>query len=90
MNFTAYGKTLAKTEPVPTAHPLGGATAHMHACQYDADNRIVLTGHDANGKAFRMEAQSLYGAFMKARAAWGIERGWHVREDGTRRLVFKR
>lgn len=89
MNFTAYGQTLAMSEPVPAAHPLGGATAHAHATAYDSGKEIVLTGKDANGKKIRMEAKSIYGAFMKAKAAWGIDRAWII-EDGKRRLLFSR
>ena len=90
MKFTAYAQNLAQSEPVPAPHPLGGATAHMHACNYDAGKRIVLTDKDTNGKAFRMEAKSLYGAFMKMQAAHGITRAWHVRSDGTRKLLITR
>lgn len=90
MIFTEYGKRLAKDEPVPEAHPLGGATAHMKACEYDADKTLLLTGKDANGKRIRRVAKSVYGAFMTSRAMWGIERAWHVLPDGSRRLVMYR
>lgn len=90
MKFTPYGQTLAQSEAVPAPHPLGGATAHMKACEYDAGKTVLLTGKTVNGKAFRMSAHSIYGAFMKAQAAHGITRAWHVREDGSRKLLFSR
>lgn len=90
MKFTTYGQALAKAEPVPAPHPLGGATAHMHACSHDSGTEIVLTGKDSRGKSFRMTAKSVYAAYMKMEAAWGLNRAWHVREDGTRKLVIVR
>ena len=90
MQFTAYAKNLAQSEPVPEAHPLGGATAHMHACNYDAGKTVLLTGKDTNGKSFQKEAKSLYGAFMMMQAAHGLQRAWHVREDGSRKLLIRR
>lgn len=88
MKFTPYAINLAQSEPVPAPHPLGGATAHMHACQYDAGKVVVLTGKDVNGKRIRKEARSIYGAYMTMRAMHGLTRAWHVREDGTRKLLI--
>lgn len=90
MEYTDYGKKMAEAEPLPEPHPLGGATAHMAVCGYDAGIEVLLTGHDARGRKFNRSAKSVFGAFMIAKALWGVERAWHRREDGTRRLLFKR
>jgi hypothetical protein len=90
MQFTEYGKTLAKGETRFDPQGATGATAHMKACQHDAGIKVKLIGRDVNGKKFTMEAKSVEGAFMKARAAWGLNSAWHLREDGTRRLIFRR
>lgn len=90
MDFTKYGKEMAATEPVPEPHPLGGATAHMKACEYDAGLRVRLIGKDVDGKRVVKEAKSVYGAFMMAEALWSLNTAWHLREDGTRRLLMRR
>lgn len=89
MRFTKYGQELAAQEAMPEIQETG-ASAHAKACAYDTGTRVVLTGRDAHGKRFRREALSVYGAYMQATALWAVERAWHVREDGTRRLVFSR
>lgn len=89
MEFTKYGKAQAQAEPIPTITATG-ATAHMEACQYDAGMEVVLTGQDVNGKRFRKTAKSVYGAYATMRAVWGLQRAWHVRPDGTRRLLMQR
>jgi hypothetical protein len=89
MRFTSHGRTLAAAETVPTITGTG-ATAHMRAIEYDAGIRVLLTGRDAGGRRFRREARSVFGAYATAGALWGINRAWHVRDDGTRRLIFAR
>lgn len=89
MNFTAYGKALAATERRFTSTEIG-ATGHMLACQYDTGLQILLTGTDASGRSFQRSASSVFGAYMQAQAAWGIERAWHLKADGTRKLLFRR
>lgn len=90
MYYTEYGKALAKAEV--RFHPNGatGATAHMKACEHDAGIKVKLIGRDVNGKKFTMEAKSVEGSHMKALACWGLNTAWHLREDGTRRLLWRR
>jgi hypothetical protein len=90
VEFTKYGKTLAANETVPAPHPLGGATAHMHACQHDAGIKVRMTGHTSEGKRFTREAKSVYGAYATFQAMWGLDRAWHVLPDGSRNLIFRR
>lgn len=87
MRITDYGKTIAD-RPAETAST--GATAHMEACRKDDGLTIVLTGHDVHGKRLRREVGSLSAAYFTMHAMWGIERAWHVREDGSRRLAIAR
>lgn len=87
--FTAYGKKMAEPVP-PDPTGLGGASAHAAACSHDSGIRVLLTGHDRHGRRFRREARSVYGAFMTMEACWGLERAWHIRPDGSRRLLLAR
>lgn len=90
MRFTVYGRAQAGAEPKMPEPTIPGATAHMEACGYDTGKKIVLTGTDFNGKKFRKEAKSVYGAFATMRAVAGLTRAWHIREDGTRRLLISK
>jgi hypothetical protein len=87
--FTKYGKALAAEETIPERHPLGGATAHMAACAYDSGITVRLIGKDAYGKTFTNSAKSVYGAYNTAKAVWGIHSAWHIRADGSRKLIFR-
>lgn len=87
MTFTKYGKALAQAEALPDIEG-EGAAAHMAACKYDAGIMVHLTGTDAYGQRFKRHANSVYGAYATAKAAWGIQRAWHFRPDGTRKLLF--
>lgn len=89
MRFTTYGKQAAKAEPVPAITETG-ATAHMLAAGHDAGMTVLLTGADVYGRRIVREARSVYGAYFTMRAMWGIQRAWHVREDGTRKLLISR
>lgn len=88
--FTRAGKRMAQAEPIPEPHPLGGATAHMHACQHDAGLTIVLIGKESNGRRFTKHAKSVYGAFMTMEACWGLNNAWLVDENGKRTLLMRR
>ena len=88
--FTKYGKALAAQEDVPAPDPLGGATASMKAMQHDSGISVLLFGRDSSGKPFTKSAKSVFGAWFTARAAWGINTAWHLRDDNTRRLIFRR
>lgn len=89
MIFTAYGKALAAAEPIPTLTSTG-ATAHAEAIAYDAGIRVLITGRTYDGKRFSRSARSVYGAYAAILALGGAQRAWHVREDGTRRLILTR
>ena len=88
--FTKYGKALAAQEDVPAPDPLGGATASMKAMHVDSGIEVLLIGRDSSGKRFTKSAKSVFGAWFTARAAWGINTAWHLRDDNTRRLIFRR
>lgn len=87
MHFTDYGKSIAD-RPAPTNET--GAAAHARACQKDDGLAILLTGRDVNGRRFTRTARSVSGAYFTMRAMYGLERAWHVRDDGTRRLICRR
>lgn len=90
MRFTKYGQSMAKVEPaMPNPKGLTGASLHMAACGFDTGLSVVLTG-TANGKRVRKTAKSVYGAYAVMHAVWGVSNAWHVRPDGTRRLLIQR
>lgn len=89
MRFTKYGQQRAKEEPLFATEETG-ATAHMLACGHDAGQVYLLTGRASSGRPFRRQARSVQGAFMMMRAAWGLERAWHVLPDGARKLCIER
>lgn len=89
MDFTRYGRQLARNEAVPPM--IGtGATAHANAIAYDAGLDVLLTGRDGFGRRFHISARSVLGAYATARAVRGVHRAWHRLPDGSRRLVFRR
>ena len=88
MRFTEYGKKLAKEQPMFTTEKTG-ASAHAEACSYDCGTNIRLIG-ETREKRFYRSAKSVQGAHATAQACWGINSAWHIREDGTRKLIFRR
>lgn len=90
MEFTEYGIALAEQEGTDYPDFGEGASAHMAACNHDTGLTLRLCGLDVHGHRFAFEAQSVLGAFMKMKAASGVNNAWHVREDGTRKLVIRR
>lgn len=91
MRLTDYAfENLTSEGPMTGDTRETGATAHMLACQYDNGTLFVLTGKDDRGRSFKREARSLSGAYATMLAVRGINRAWHVRPDGTRRLAIIR
>ena len=90
MYMTNYGRKIAQAEmPLPNFGT--GATGHMAATQHKVKGHsMILTGKDNKGKRFTLTAESMVGAWMKARAAYGVANVWHVDENGKRRKVAYR
>lgn len=91
MHVTDYAfENLTFSTPANLGETLSGAAAHAATIAHDTGERFVLTGKDASGRRIRREARSLSGAYAVMVAAWGFNRAWHVRPDGTRRLAITR
>ena len=95
MKFTKYGTDLAAREEADRIKYMrpenaAGASAHARAAAFNVGLNILLVGNDLHGKRFTYRAGSVSGAYFTAGAMWGIKRAWHIREDGTRRLIFRR
>ena len=71
ITFTTYGVSVAD-DLGDQPSGIGGASAHLAACQKDTGMTILLTGKDYKGRRFTKTAKSVSGAFFMAHAAWGI------------------
>lgn len=91
MRFTEYGLNLANREREVTPMYLdrGQFTqAQIRGTLRDRVNRgnlILLTG----GRNLRITVHSVVSAFAHAETDNRIQFAWHLRGDGSRRLVFR-
>lgn len=86
--FTQYGKTIANDKEALRAH-IGdrtGATAHAHALSLDTGLDMLITGKNAPTRAYR----SVAAAYFAIQAMHAYTSIWHVKIDGTRKLVYRR
>lgn len=86
--FTQYGKTLANDKDELRAH-IGnrtGASAHAHALSLDTGLDMLIIGKNAPTRAYR----SVAAAYFAIQAMHAYANIWHVKSDGTRKLVYRR
>ncbi len=86
--FTQYGKTITNDKDALQAH-IGdrtGATAHAHALSLDTGLDMRVTGKSMPTRTYHSVAAAYY-AMQAMHAYTNI---WHIKDDGTRKLVYRR
>lgn len=86
--FTQYGKALADDKNDLRAH-IGdrtGAAAHAHALSLDTGLDVWIRGKNVPTRAYR----SVAAAYFAMQALHAYTTIWHVKIDGTRKLVYRR
>lgn len=86
--FTQYGKTLANDKEDLVAH-IGdrtGATAHARALSLDTGLNMRISGKSVPTRTYR----SVAAAYLAMQASHAYTSIWHVKIDGTRKLVYRR
>lgn len=86
--FTQYGKTLASDKNELRAH-IGdrtGAAAHAHALSLDTGLDMRISGKNVPTRTYH----SVAAAYFAMQALHAYTNIWHVKIDGTRKLVYRR
>lgn len=86
--FTQYGKTLASDKNELHAHigDLTGAAAHAHTLSLDTGLDMRISGKTVPTRTYR----SVAAAYFALQALHAYTNIWHVKIDGTRKLVYRR